>query len=213
MSRSLFNFDDDIKESQPMKVNSDTIPAINRYPKKNSKVETFRKDEDFYPTPDYVTEALFSKEKFEGIVLEPSCGHGNMSRIIEKYNKCISSDLRDNIEVYGMKGIDFLKITEKYDNIITNPPFKLATEFVLQSKKLATKKIALLLPIGFFEGKKRYNIFIDKEFPLSKILVFSRRVQFMEGSKNAPIGTVCWFIWNKEYIGNPTIEWISPDTK
>lgn len=212
MSRSLFEDETTIKESQQIKSNSNTVPAIIRYTKKEANPKTFRKDADFYPTPDYATEALFQKEKFEGIVLEPSCGHGHMSKIIEKYNMCTSSDIRDNLEVYGKKGVDFLKISDKYDNIITNPPFKLASEFVLQSKKLATKKIALLLSIGFLEGVKRYNLFVDKQFPLKKVIIFSRRVKFME-SESAPITTVGWFIWDKEYIGNPTIEWISPDTK
>lgn len=212
MRRSLFSDEEIKKEPESLKPNSDTIPAVVRYPKKESKSETFRKDADFYPTPDYATEALFSREKFEGLVLEPSCGHGHMSKIIEKYNKCISSDIRDNIEVYGTKNIDFLKITEKYDNVITNPPFKIANDFVFKSKKVSTKKIALLLSIGFLEGVKRYEIFIDKDFPLKKVIVFSRRVKFME-SESAPITTVAWFIWDKEYKGEPTLEWVSPDTK
>ena len=52
---------------------------------------------------------------------------------------------------YGEGGINFLDDDQirkfgKFDNIITNPPFKFALDFVLQSKKIARNKICITSP-------------------------------------------------------------------
>jgi hypothetical protein len=50
-----------------------------------------------------------------------------------------NTDLTDRS--FGIPRIDFLKYgEEKCDNIITNPPYKHALEFVLQAKKYARYK-------------------------------------------------------------------------
>mgnify|MGYP001296860676 CR=1 FL=1 len=66
----------------------------------------------------------------------------------------------------------------EFDNIVTNPPFKLGTDFVLQSKKIARKKICILNKTMFLDGIKRYEMWIDKDFPLKTMYQFSGRVAF-----------------------------------
>jgi len=58
-----------------------------------------RQESDFYPTPPETTEPLFKFEKFDGNVWECASGDGSMSKVIEKYNPCFSSDIRtdDNV--------------------------------------------------------------------------------------------------------------------
>lgn len=168
-----------------------------------------RAENDFYPTPKFATKALFKKEKFIGNVLEPACGNGAMSKIIKRYNKCISSDLIDR--GYGDTK-DFLKDNfNKYDNIITNPPYKYAKEFVLRSKKIANKKIAMLCKLVFLEGISRYEMFKDKSFPLKSVYVFCRRLKIYKNGvigKNSGLIAYAWFIWDKDYKGKPKIGWI-----
>jgi len=184
---------------------------------KNLSIVGFSKEReknDFYPTPPEAVEPLFKREKFEGRVWECASGDGSMSKVIEKYNKCISSDLRTDDEVYGLKGKDFLntKTATPIENIITNPPYKLAIEFVQRAKKLATKKVALLLKLVFLEGINRYEMFQDKKFPLKKIYVFCRRVKiYKKGikTKNSGLIAYAWFVWDKDYKGEPTIGWIN----
>lgn len=75
---------------------------------------------DFVRTPILITEALLKYEKFEGSILEPCCGDGSITRILEKQYKVYSSDKYD----YGYGEIkDLFEIKGQYDNIITNPPF------------------------------------------------------------------------------------------
>ena len=169
-----------------------------------------RQKEDFYPTPPEATYSLLDREKFIGNIWECACGDGAISKILEekKYN-VYSSDLIDR--GYGHTGIDFLKTYRRTDNIITNPPFKLGTEFVYQACHLASKKVAMLCRINFLEGVARGKMF--KNTPLKNVYVFSRRITFINpdsGKKSHGGGMLAfaWFIWEKNYNGKPTIDWI-----
>ena len=169
-----------------------------------------RQKEDFYPTPPEATYSLLDREKFIGNIWECACGDGAISKILEekKYN-VYSSDLIDR--GYGHTGIDFLRTYRRTDNIITNPPFKLGTEFVYQACHLASKKVAMLCRINFLEGVARGKMF--KNTPLKNVYVFSRRITFINpdsGKKSHGGGMLAfaWFIWEKDYNGKPTIDWI-----
>ena len=169
-----------------------------------------RQKEDFYPTPPEATYSLLDREKFIGNIWECACGDGAISKILQekKYN-VYSSDLIDR--GYGHTGIDFLKTYRRTDNIITNPPFELGTEFVYQACHLASKKVAMLCRINFLEGVARGKMF--KNTPLKNDYVFSRRITFINpdsGKKSHGGGMLAfaWFIWEKDYNGKPTIDWI-----
>ena len=157
---------------------------------------------DFYPTPPEATQVLLDRYKFDGNIWECACGDGSMSKVLieNKYN-VYSSDLIDR--GYGEIGIDFLKTYKKFDNIITNPPFNLSTEFTLQALQLANKNVAMLNKLSFLEGINRKNkIFIKNK--LKYIWVFSKRVKF-GGNGLMAFG---WFIFDNNYNGKPTLDWI-----
>ena len=180
---------------------------------------TDRDDKDFYPTPPEATEALFEREEFYGNVWECASGDGAMSKVIEKYNNCYSSDIQTTDWIYGDTGVDFLSKTYNYENmmahthnnIITNPPYRYAREFVEQAKKYANKKIAMLLKLVFLESKGRYEMFQDTNFPLKTVHVFCSRVKIYKRGivgKNSGLIAYAWFVWDKGYQGKPQIEWI-----
>lgn len=168
-----------------------------------------RHEADFYPTPPEATEALFNREVFEGSVLEPACGNGAMSKVIEKYNSVDSFDLYDR--GYGEQA-DFLTSGWRaYDNVITNPPYRFAQQFVQTAKMVAEKKVAMLLKLVFLESRGRYQMFQDDQFPLKTVYVFCDRLKiYKEGivGKNSGLIAYAWFVWDKDYKGKPTIEWI-----
>ena len=106
------------------------------------------------------------------------------------------------------KGNDFLKTKKSVANIVTNPPYAdgMAEQFCRHALELAKNKVAMLLPIWFLEGKRRYGLFTGK--PLKAIYVCSRRVTFGKDQEcNAPFGTM-WVVWDKGYKGKARIEWI-----
>lgn len=175
-----------------------------------------RAEADFYPTPESTTRALLDREKFEGTIWECASGDGSMSKVIE--NTCgklkvFSSDIRDDDTIYGTKKTDFLEVASlnSQDNIITNPPYRYAKEFVLKAKKCATKKVAMLLKLVFLESSGRYEMFKDKEFPLKKVYVFCKRQKIYANGiigKNSGLIAYAWFVWDKNHKGEPAIEWI-----
>ena len=171
-----------------------------------------RKENDFYPTPEYATIELLKRELFTGNIFEPACGDGAISKVLmaEGY-KVRSSDLIDR--GFGETGCDFLLNNFQVcpDNIVTNPPFNLALEFINESKACTKGKIAMFLKTTFLEGVKRYDMFQDKQFPLKCMYQFSKRVSFGKDNgthKNGGMMAFAWFVWDKDYRGKPYIDWI-----
>jgi len=167
---------------------------------------------DFYPTPESTTKALMEREIFVGNIWECACGDGQMSKVLKLYCPIVySSDIREDDTIDGMKGEDFLKSKKMFDNIITNPPYKYAKDFIIHAKKLSNKKIAMLLKLVFLEGIGRYEMFQDKEFPLKKVYIFCKRQKIYANGiigKNSSMIAYAWFVWDKDYSGSATIEWI-----
>ena len=115
---------------------------------------------DFYPTPSWATRALLSQETFQGEIWECACGDGAMSSVLEEGgNKVISSDLFDR--GFGSHGIDFTTSDLTSDNIVTNPPYNLAEDFVHKGVVSAKNKFALLLRLAFLESAKRKHSIFD----------------------------------------------------
>jgi len=168
-------------------------------------------DADLYETPAWATEALLEREVFNGGVLEPACGYGAISEcFIAKGYDTISSDKYD----YGFGEIrDFLTdYPPEVANIVTNPPYNKATEFVQVAKMVSTSKIAMLLKLSYLEGMGRYDMFHDTKFPLARVWVFCKRVQMyphgLERPKNSGTIAFAWYVWDISHVGKPQIGWI-----
>lgn len=182
----------------------------------HSEVE--REENDFYATPPIATEALLKIIDLDKNIpiLEPCCGKGHISKILEENDfKVVSTDLI--YRGYGIGGVDFLeqKSTKESDyNIITNPPYKYAQQFVEKSIEMVKEGnyVIMFLKLTFLEGGKRYEMF--KKYPPKYIYVFSDRVNSSLGGDfekdNETGGAVCyaWYIWEKGFKGNPIIDWI-----
>ena len=169
-----------------------------------------REENDFYPTPPSGILPFLEKESFKGSIWECACGDGAISKILlDKGYEVYSSDLIDRN--YGDVGIDFLESNKKYDNIITNPPFKLSLPFVYKALESVNYKVAFLCRITFLEGVARQKMF--NETPIKNIYIFSRRITFTNpnnGNKTHGGGMLAfgWYVWEKGYEGKPTIDWI-----
>ena len=166
-----------------------------------------RKKSDFYETPYSITNHLLKIEDFDKslTVCEPACGAGAISNILKKH--------WNNVTAYDVEK-DFLLEYGNYDYIITNPPFSIAYEFVQKAKQVATKKFAFLLPLSYLHGKKRYDdIYMDKEYGLKKVYVFTRYPMLGEslredGKYNTGMMVYAWYIFENHYSGDPKIDWI-----
>lgn len=171
-----------------------------------------REKDDFYPTPPEGTHALLSVEEFTGHIWEPACGDGAISKVLEGSGyKVRSTDLVDR--GYGEHGHDFLMEWDcRPDNIITNPPFKLAEQFARHALHITTGKVALLCRLAWLEGKGRRDLFENS--PLKNVWVFSKRLHMSRNGEPNPNGGMlafAWFVWERGYTGRPNLGWVSPD--
>jgi len=166
-----------------------------------------RQKDDFYETPHQAVRELMNVEGFSGEIWECACGKNSIVNELKKdYDNVYYSDLIDrgvnaNIE-------NFLESNRKTNNIITNPPFNLALEFVNKALELADGKVCMLLRIQFLEGKTRYDFF--KEHNPNRVYVFGNRVNtIIDGKPFNSAMCLCWFVWDKNSENRDTIiKWL-----
>lgn len=189
-----------------------------------------RAEYDYYATEPKAVTYLLEVEKFTGSIWENACGEGHLSKeLIKNGYDVVSTDLIDR--GYGTGGVDFFKCDEpRATNIVTNPPYAFAQEWVEHSLEIlhSGSKLALFLPIQFLEGAKRKNMFMKT--PPVRIHVFSSRILCgmngnfystdkegntiydKNGNPKRMSSAKCyaWFVWEVGNYGNkPTIDWIN----
>lgn len=101
-----------------------------------------RANDDYYATDPKAVEELLKREKFSHYVWEPACGGGHISKVLEAHGyDVLSSDIVDR--GYPNTCVaNFLRTKPhptKYipRDIITNPPYKYAKEFIEKALKLS----------------------------------------------------------------------------
>ena len=122
-----------------------------------------RQIDDYYATDPNALKIFLDKIKKDGLVLhkdiwECACGEGHLSEVLKNNGFNVwSTDLIDR--GYGRGGIDFLKsISNEWNgDILTNPPYKFAKEFVERALEVTRKGcyIVMFLKIQFLEGQAR----------------------------------------------------------
>lgn len=173
-----------------------------------------RQKEDYYATEPAATEWLCKIEQFTGgVILEPSCGEGHISKVLKAHGyDVVSRDLIDR--GYG-EVADFLSIDnlEWNGDIVTNPPYRFALEFVEKALQIIPKgkKVAMFLKLTFLEGKGRRHLF--KTQPPCRVWVSSSRLKCAaNGDFDAMAGSAqayAWFIWEKGYKGETILKWFN----
>jgi hypothetical protein len=115
---------------------------------------------------------------------------------------------------YGHKR-DFLAYpfeTQSVDWVITNPPFRLAEEFVARSLKVARYGVAILARTVFLESIGRYER-LFKAQPPTRFAQFTERVPMVKGRLDAGATTAtgyAWLVWEIGSVGVPSLVWIPP---
>ena len=180
--------------------------------------EKERENNDYYATDPKALEIFLNKLKEDGIKLhnyiwECACGEGHLSKVLEKHGyKVWSTDLIDR--GYGKGNTDFLKSipNEWVGDILTNPPYKYARQFVEKAMEVTRNSCytIMFLKIQFLEGQARKEMF--KKYPPKYVYVNSeRQLCAMNGEFDKYKATAlcyCWFVWEKGFTGEPTIRWI-----
>jgi hypothetical protein len=118
----------------------------------------------------------------------------------EAFGEVIASDAHP----YGCGAVrDFL--TEPYgprtvDWVITNPPFRLAEEFIHQALRVARRGVAVLARTQFLESVGRHERLFDAS-PPTVLAPFTERVPMVKGRLDRRASTAtsyAWFVWQMD---------------
>lgn len=184
----------------------------------NAKAALAERGDDLYETPACATEALLRFEKLPEIVWEPACGPGAIVRVLRGAgHKVYATDLVDYGCPESESRIDFLMETGAptfIGAVVTNPPFKLANQFVGHALMLAPK-VVMLLRLAFLEGTGRSPIMDGGA--LARVYVFKNRLPMMHragrgtqvAKTNSSTMAFAWFVWERSHKGPTEMRRIS----
>jgi hypothetical protein len=174
---------------------------------------------DYYPTPPWATRAFC--EFLNGAlgvstgicsVDEPACGAGDMANTLAEYfGQVRASDIVDR--GYGERR-DYLWPSDlpQVDWTITNPPFKLALQFIETALKRSRFGVAMLVRSAFLESETRYTRLFSKH-PPAAVVQYVERVVMHQGRlvKDGTTATAyCWVVWTHSDVEAPRFYWIPP---
>lgn len=145
---------------------------------------------DDFQTPEDALEPILPYLKKEWIIWECAEGKMNLSNKLFRLNfNVVGSDIKKlDFPMTQSRGLENIENTvkhysqknflhwqpEKFECIITNPPFSIKQKFLERCYQLG-KPFALLLPLTTFETYKRQTLF--KKYGL-QVIFFDKRIKF-----------------------------------
>lgn len=173
--------------------------------------------QNLYETPPEAMHTLLALEIFSSTVLEPACGRGAITRMLERAGySVVLADLVDysTADQHGeLQAVqDFLTSHPpecgSYD-IVTNPPYgDVLNAFVAHALRVfRPRKMALLLNLNFLCGfADDDRNFVMDDCPPARVHVFARRLPMMhrdgwDGEKASSRMNTAWFVWELQDDG------------
>lgn len=182
----------------------------------SNHTEKERQVQDFYATEPKAAELLLELETFNKDIWECASGENDLADVFkEKGFNVRTTDIVKRTNTTDV--LNFLSTTEKWNgDIITNPPYFMAKEFVEHALSLINKggKVAMFLKLQFLEGKKRKELFANN--PPKVVYISSSRLlcakngkfeQMRKGGGSAV--AYAWFVWEKGFKGDTIIKWFN----
>ena len=175
--------------------------------------------DDLYETPPEAVRGLLAVEEIpSGAIWEPACGPGAIVRVLRAAgHEVYATDLVDyDSPDQDAHGIDFLmehgSAPYYIGSIITNPPFKLADQFVRHALLLCPR-VYMLLRLAFLESERRSAI-LESGW-LKRVYVFRERLPMMhragwQGPRASSSIPFAWFVFDRGPIELRRISWRSP---
>jgi len=151
---------------------------------------------DFYPTPEWCVQRMLEACGVTGgLWLEPAVGDGSIVRAVSKVRDDVSwttVDIRP--ECKADKTGDFLHMGfgERFNAIITNPPYSQALEFVKMAVTRADV-VVMLLRLNWLASAERCS-WLRANMP-SEVYVLPDRPSF--DGENTDATDYAWFAWRR----------------
>lgn len=184
------------------------------------RVEPHDSLEDF-PTPPWATRALCEFLCEQGIDLsgmtcrEPAANRGHMVAPLREYFASVeASDVHDYGAGFPVQDYLFGWLPAMVDWTITNPPFRLAEQFIERMAATSRTGFAVIVRAAFLESVGRYEAIFSRN-PPSFVLQFSERVVMHKG-RLAPEGSTAtayaWLVW-LDGEDDTRLRWFAPCRK
>jgi hypothetical protein len=182
---------------------------------------------DDFPTPPWATRALceyLDKQDhvywdfLKGwlIAREPAANRGHMVKPLQDYFMDVdASDIHDYGAGFPVSDYLFGPPPPPVDWTITNPPFRLAEQFIQRGIETSRKGTAVIVRTAFLEGIGRYNGLFSVHRP-THVLQFSERVVMHKGKlseKGSTATAYCWIVFGNAPITTTIFDWIPPCRK
>lgn len=177
---------------------------------------------DDFPTPPWATRALTEFLTSEGFDLaestcrEPAANRGHMvAPLREAFANVEASDVYDYGAGFPIADYLFGLAPPPVDWTITNPPFRLAEQFIERARASSRVGVAMIVRAAFLESVGRYQR-LYAATPPAYVLQFTERVVMHKG-RLAPEGSTAtayaWLIWLTEPPAITQLGWIAPCRK
>lgn len=184
---------------------------------------------DDFPTPPWATRALLEwivaqcPDRFaqfqlpDMTVREPAANRGHMVRALDEYFGAVAcADIHDYGAGFAVRDYLFGPLPEPADWTITNPPFRLAEQFIERALATSDDGVAMIVRSAFLEGVGRHKRLFSVH-PPTHILQFSERVVMHKGrlsEKGSTATSYCWLVWIKgQEQHHPQFHWLAPCRK
>lgn len=176
---------------------------------------------DDFPTPPWATRALlhrlFQHQPTSHLrAREPAANRGHMVRpLCEWFGAVEAFDIFDYGAGFPQADYLFGPDPAPVDWTITNPPFRLAEQFIERMHRTSREGCAVIVRSAFLEGVGRFDR-LFQILPPTDVLQFTERVVMHKG-RLSPHGSTatayCWIVWDKrspDLHGVTTFDWIGP---
>jgi len=190
---------------------------------------------DDFPTPPWATRALceFLQNPWDEMdeqgpshapttwpmtVREPAANRGYMARPLADYfGQVEAGDIHDYGMGYPVGDYLFGPLPQSVDWTITNPPFRLAEQFIERALASSRQGVAVIVRAAFLEGQARYRSLFSVN-PPAAILQFTERVVMHRGRVTADGSTAtayAWLVWTGwiDRQRQTEFRWIAPCRK
>ncbi len=177
---------------------------------------------DDFPTPPWATRALcewlrrnWADEVDDWAAFtcrEPAANRGHMVRPLAEYFGTVeASDVHDYGAGFPVADYLWGPPPPMVDWTITNPPFRLAEQFIARAAETSNHGFAVIVRSAFLEGQARHENLFSKN-PPSHVLQFTERVVMHKG-RLAPEGSSAtaysWLVWI-DGEDETRFHWIAP---
>lgn len=191
---------------------------------------------DDFPTPPWATRALceFLRDGPPSMPLdlysvrEPAANRGHMVRVLaEQFRQVEAADVHDYGAGFAVRDYLFGHDPEQIDWTITNPPFRLAEQFIERALRTSRHGVAIIVRSAFLEGQDRCQSLFAKH-PPAYVLQLSERCGMFKGrlmqlgtkyidrdgqERRAATATAyCWIVWIQGEK-DTRLRWIAPCRK